>query len=156
VYVAKKYNDLCVKMMKEADITAKALDKAISSSVRLCVVAPTVNVHIADKKMKFQSKTSEVELRTFLEDEVLSKFVFLYNQEHDDIAPDGKTPLRQWVTRMLSEMQGSIESHINNAMKGAAAGGASEKGPERRGSRDSNSGDEMAQLRATGSQRIKR
>jgi len=91
VYViAKKYNDLCAKMMKEADITAKALDKAISSSVRLCVVAPTVNVHISDKKMKFQSKTSEIELRQFLEEKVLSKFVFLYNQEHDDIAPDGK------------------------------------------------------------------
>ena len=30
----------------------------------------------------------------------------------------GKTPLRQWVTRLLAEMQESIETHINNAMKG--------------------------------------
>ena len=94
---------------------------------RLCVVAPTVNVHIADKKLKFQSKTSEGELRSFLESHVLNKYVVLYHQEQDDVAPDGITPLRQWVTRMLGEMQSSIEMHINNAMKGAAGAGGSGK-----------------------------
>lgn len=125
-----KYNDLCLKMVQEAELTAKALEKAISSSVRLCVVAPTVNVHISDKKMRFQSKTSETELRSFLEQNVLNKFVYLYKQEHDDTAPDGKTPLRQWVTRMLSEMQESIESHINNAMKGGKPSEGSDSGKE--------------------------
>lgn len=28
---------------------------AITSSVRLCVVAPTVNVHVADRKLKFKA-----------------------------------------------------------------------------------------------------
>jgi len=58
---------------------------------------------------------------------------------------------------MLSEMQGSIESHINNAMKGAGGGSGVDNAPERRGSRDSgaSSGDEMTALRS-GSQRIKR
>lgn len=52
----KKYNDLILRVTKESEVTAKALEKAISSSVRLCVVAPTVNVHIADKKLRMQSK----------------------------------------------------------------------------------------------------
>ena len=39
----------------DSENSAKAIQKAISSSVRLCVVAPTVNVHVADKKMKVSS-----------------------------------------------------------------------------------------------------
>lgn len=120
----KKYNDLILRVTKESEVTAKALEKAISSSVRLCVVAPTVNVHIADKKLRMQSKTSERELKTFLEDQVLTKYVHLYNQENEDMAPDGKTPLRKWVSKMLGEMQSSIEAHINNAMKGAGSSGS--------------------------------
>ena len=52
----EKYNELLKKMNYESETTMKALEKAISSSVRLCVVAPTVNAHIADKKLKMQSK----------------------------------------------------------------------------------------------------
>jgi hypothetical protein len=51
-----RMNELTKKLTQESDLTAKTLQKAISSSVRLCVVAPTVNVHVADKKMRFQTK----------------------------------------------------------------------------------------------------
>ena len=54
--INKKYNELIIRITRESEVTAKALEKAISSSVRLCVVAPTVNVHIADKKLRMQSK----------------------------------------------------------------------------------------------------
>ena len=54
--LTQKYNELIKQMTKESELTTKTLEKAISSSVRLCVVAPTVNVHIADKKLKMQSK----------------------------------------------------------------------------------------------------
>jgi hypothetical protein len=43
---------LSASICAESENSAKAIQKAISSSVRLCVVAPTVNVHVADKKMK--------------------------------------------------------------------------------------------------------
>lgn len=33
-----------------------ALEKLCDEAVRICVVAPTVNVHIADKNLKFNSK----------------------------------------------------------------------------------------------------
>ncbi len=44
------------------------------------------------------------------------------------MAPDGKTPLRVWVGKMLNEMQESIESHINNAMKGSSNQGGNPAG----------------------------
>lgn len=49
-------NDLVKRLTAESEKSALAIQKAISSSVRLCVVAPTVNVHVADKKMKFRTK----------------------------------------------------------------------------------------------------
>ena len=33
----------------------KALENSIANSVRLCVVAPTVNVHVTGEKFKLQS-----------------------------------------------------------------------------------------------------
>ena len=50
-----KTSDLMRRMAADSDSTKKALEKAISASVRLCVVAPTVNVHVGDKKMKFKA-----------------------------------------------------------------------------------------------------
>ena len=51
-----RLNDLLRKMSMDSDNSKKALEKAITSSVRLCVVAPTVNVHVNDVKHKFKSK----------------------------------------------------------------------------------------------------
>jgi outer membrane murein-binding lipoprotein Lpp len=34
----------------------RALETALSGSIRLCIVAPTVNVHVADKKLTFRAK----------------------------------------------------------------------------------------------------
>ncbi len=34
----------------------RVLETALSGSVRLCIVAPTVNVHVADKKLNFRAK----------------------------------------------------------------------------------------------------
>lgn len=50
-----KLADLLKKMAREDENTKKALEKAITASVRLCVVAPTVNVHVSDKKLKFKA-----------------------------------------------------------------------------------------------------
>jgi len=46
--------ELMRRMEAEKDEVKKVVEKAIVSSVRLCVVAPTVNVHIPEKKLKFQ------------------------------------------------------------------------------------------------------
>lgn len=51
----ERLSDLMKRMTKDSENTKKALEKAITASVRLCVVAPTVNVHVADKKLKFKA-----------------------------------------------------------------------------------------------------
>lgn len=37
------------------DAQLELLEKALANSVRLCVVAPTVNVHVGEEKFKLQS-----------------------------------------------------------------------------------------------------
>ena len=48
--------------------------------MRLCVVAPTVNVHLADSKIKMQSALPENSIRDFVVNEVLAKYTFLFKQ----------------------------------------------------------------------------
>lgn len=47
---------LKVRLQSMATEREQVLQTAISGSVRLCIVAPTVNVHVADKKLTFRSK----------------------------------------------------------------------------------------------------
>jgi chromosome segregation ATPase len=47
--------ELKSRMAKESENSKKAMERAITASVRLCVVAPTVNVHVSDKKLKFKA-----------------------------------------------------------------------------------------------------
>lgn len=49
------FDDINRKMLIESENYKKAIEKAVSASVRLCVVAPTVNVHVAEKKLKFKA-----------------------------------------------------------------------------------------------------
>lgn len=49
-------NELLRRMTADSESTKSALERAITSSVRLCVVAPTVNVHIPAGKMNLKSR----------------------------------------------------------------------------------------------------
>jgi len=53
--VTAQLSEMKKQMAKDAENTKRALEKAITASVRLCVVAPTVNVHVSDKKLKFKA-----------------------------------------------------------------------------------------------------
>lgn len=112
-----KMNTMVRRMTADSENSAKAIQKAISSSVRLCVVAPTVNVHVADKKMKFRTNIPKDELEKFLQEQVLSKYTFLFEQTKENGAPDGVTDLQPWIKKVLAEMQESVENHISSAMK---------------------------------------
>ena len=92
-----------------------ALEKAISSSVRLCVVAPTVNVHVNDKKVSMMSSVSEQSLKVYLSD-LLQSYNFVYRQDKPDISPDGVSLLQDWLQSLLTRMQASIEQHIYAAL----------------------------------------
>jgi hypothetical protein len=110
-----RINDMLGKMIKDSENTMMALEKAISSSVRLCVVAPTVNVHILDKKISMSSRVSEDSIRSFLQ-ELLISYSFVYKQDRAEVSPDGATDLQEWLQVLLSRMQLSIEQHVATAI----------------------------------------
>jgi predicted nucleic acid-binding Zn-ribbon protein len=146
-----RMNDLLKRMTVESETTKKALEKSISSSVRLCVVAPTVNVHVNDGKTKHKSRSltlivylssyllslflfpcfsvfvamfanrlSENNLKTFLQNEVFDKYCFLFKQTSENGSPVSGENLEIWLQKMLSQMQSSIENHVNSAMEGSS------------------------------------
>ena len=108
--------ELARKLAAEAENVKKTVEKAILSSVRLCVVAPTVNVQVGDKKIKLKSALSEKALRAFITNDVLSKYSFLFKQETEDSSPTPKVSIQAWVQQMLQAMQKSIEEHVNSAI----------------------------------------
>ena len=65
------------------------------------------------------SRLSESALRDFLNTEVLEKYSFLFKQKADNTAPNG-SDLETWLQKMLSQMQSSIETHVNSAMDGSS------------------------------------
>lgn len=93
----------------------KMIEKSMASSVRLCVVAPTVNVQVSGKTLKLNGGLEDGKLKAFLGEKVLSKYSFLYEQKAEGVSPDGQ-PLSEWLQRLLGDMQTTIERHINNAM----------------------------------------
>lgn len=120
--VQGKLNDTLRRVTLESVNTKKALEKAVTTSVRLCVVAPTVNVNVSDAKNKFKSRLSEKALSAFLHAEVFDKYSFLFKQEAENASPNGEGSMEVWLQRMLAQMQTTIESHVNSAMDGSSLG----------------------------------
>jgi len=116
-----RLRDMLKEFDDKADRTQHALEKAIAQSVRLCVVAPTVNVHVSDKKMKFKGGLQDNKLKDFLDREILEKYSIMFKQKEEGSSPDGTTSIQGWLQKLLAEMQRSIETHVNNAMAGDGA-----------------------------------
>lgn len=67
----------------------------------------------------FYSRLNEASLKDFLKTEIFDKYNFLFNQKADNTAPNGGS-LEPWLQKMLTQMQTSIEGHVNSAMDGSA------------------------------------
>jgi len=117
--LSQRVDALLRQITKDGDNTKLALEKSITASLRLCVVAPTVNVHVSDRKYKFKSGLPKEALQQFLSTEVLSKYSFLFKQKSENSAPNG-TNLEPWLQSLLGQMQTSIENHVNSAMDGSS------------------------------------
>jgi hypothetical protein len=105
------------KLHTNQETLKKSIEKAVQSAVRLCVVAPTVNVQVSDKRLKFKASLDEKKLRQFLTQEVLMSFSFLFKQEKEDSSPIAGVPVNVWVQQMLADMQSSIEQHVEAALQ---------------------------------------
>lgn len=71
-----------------------ALKAALSSCIRPCVVAPTVNINLRDRKHSFWSGLPEEKIRAFVEGYVLPRFtrVLLQPGSEDSMAPSASQP----------------------------------------------------------------
>jgi len=99
------------RMLEQVRRHKRALENAMNSIVRLCVVAPTVNVHMGDQTQMFKAPFPQHKLKSFVEGQVLPQFSKIFVQDKEGCAPEGE-PLDEWLQGLLGEMQGTIERHL--------------------------------------------
>ena len=68
--LAASQADLERRMDEQLKMHKSALEVALNSIVRLCVVAPTVNVHMGNQTSTFKAPLPHHKLRGFVEDQV--------------------------------------------------------------------------------------
>jgi hypothetical protein len=99
--------------------------------VRLCVVAPTVNVQVGGggggggaggDTLSCKAALPSGRLRALIAEQVLPKFSALFLQQADATAPDG-SPIDAWLRVLAADMQASIETHLEAQFSGGAPGG---------------------------------
>ena len=101
--------------IKKAKREAKkeAMEKTLQSMVRLCVVAPTVNVHFNQQQTSCKAPMPSNRIKAIIQNEVLSNFTSLFLQMEEGIAENGSR-LDKWLEEMLAEMQASIQAHLHD------------------------------------------
>lgn len=101
--------------IKNAKREAKkeAMEKTLQSMVRLCVVAPTVNVHFNQQQTSCKAPMPSNRIKGIIQNEVLPNFTSLFLQMEEGIAENGSR-LDKWLEEMLAEMQASIQAHLHD------------------------------------------
>lgn len=111
----KEAREKSEQLITQAEDAQRNLEKAVSSSVKLTVIAPNVNVIIGEDKVKVKARLNTDALKVFM-DELLDEFSTLYRTRDAGVegsyAPDGKTPVQPWLESVLGKMQVSIEQHV--------------------------------------------
>eukprot|EP00935_MAST-01C_sp_MAST-1C-sp1_P000024 g24.t1 len=105
----------------------KALEDAMQSLVRLCVVAPTVNIHLADQPLDAKPppgidvpppQSPAPQIRQLVEKEILAEYTNIFLQEEEGGAPKevgGK--LEGWLEGLLADMQQTIQVKLKSYFK---------------------------------------
>ena len=113
--VAKKDKTILDLMEKHAQNLEKAkqeaLEKTMQSMVRLCVVAPTVNVSFGSEALTCKAGLPGEKIHEIIEKQILPGFIQLFLQPKEGLGPDGGQ-LSKWVEKLMGDMQGSIEKHL--------------------------------------------
>jgi hypothetical protein len=101
------------------DSMRSQLESAVQSSVRLCVVAPTVNVTFGGEKLSHKALLPRDKIAATLETEVLPAFTRAFVQEHEQAAPEGGGTMDDWLKEVTASMQSSIQKHLGQVFKEA-------------------------------------
>ena len=94
------------QLIEEAKHKARkeALESSLQSMVRLCVVAPTVNVHFNSEQQQCKAPMPSSRIQNIIENEVLPNFSELFIQLEEGTAQNGDR-LDSWLEGMLGEMR---------------------------------------------------
>ena len=110
--MAKKMSNTKQLIMDAANKARReALESSLQSMVRLCVVAPTVNVHFNSQQQQCKAPMPAQRIKNIIENQVLPNFSELFIQLEEGTAQNGDR-LDTWLEGMLGEMQKSIQSHL--------------------------------------------
>ncbi|ETL44938.1 hypothetical protein L916_04868 [Phytophthora nicotianae] len=107
----------------------RALECLVESSLRLCVVAPTVNVQLntnGANKLNVSKDSSELasimcrstpqqdRIKCVIENDVLPQFTSVFLQEDDNASPQADVPMTRWLQELLQDMQARIATQLEN------------------------------------------
>jgi len=109
----------------------RALKAALNSCVRLCVVAPTVNINLDDRSRSFCSGLPEEKIRAFVEGSVLPRFTRVLLQpgsEEEDPAAEGRGR-RRHLRRQPSSNNGGGDRVVVPAAAESGSSAASSSRP---------------------------
>jgi hypothetical protein len=93
------------------------LEEQLQSSVRLCVVAPTVNVSFGGQTLGYRAPLPKEQIKSTLELQVLPNFVRSFVQESEESSPTDGVPMEDWLKEITVTMQGSIERHLTRVFR---------------------------------------
>ncbi|KDO35715.1 hypothetical protein SPRG_18863 [Saprolegnia parasitica CBS 223.65] len=114
-------DEFAARLDAQHQLHTKALEKARSfhamqSLVRLCVVAPTVNVHLSGQILPCKSVLPTDAIRSIVQKDILPVFSSIFLQHDEGTSPDGSS-LDAWLQSLLKEMQTSIEKHLKSVFQ---------------------------------------
>jgi hypothetical protein len=124
--------DAIKKARREAK--KEAMEKTLQSMVRLCVVAPTVNVHFNQQQTSCKAPMPSNRIKSIIQNEVLPNFTSLFLQMEEGVAQNGSR-LDKWLEEMLAEMQTSIQAHLHDVFSGDSGNGGANTPSSRPSSR---------------------
>ncbi|KAL4106068.1 hypothetical protein PRIC1_004122 [Phytophthora ramorum] len=133
------------QMQKQARSHASALERLLESSLRLCVVAPTVNVQLNTNgsnlakrasnlstnrtkskntgdliSVECRSTPQEHNIKRVIENDVLPLFTSVFLQGDDNASPQGDVPMTRWLQDLLHDMQARIAAQLESIYSTAA------------------------------------
>ncbi|KAG7381095.1 hypothetical protein PHYPSEUDO_006471 [Phytophthora pseudosyringae] len=138
-----------VLMLRQKRSHARAMERLLESSLRLCVVAPTVNVQlntnaanlagkisssISTEKTPKDKNSSEMtsvtcrstpqqdSIRQAIENDVLPLFTSVFLQGDDDASPQADVPMTRWLQDLLHDMQERIAAQLESIYSTASCG----------------------------------
>jgi hypothetical protein len=113
----ERSQSLTTKLQSERKRHKSYIEQALNSIVRLCIVAPTVNVNMTPPKstneLSYKAPLPKEKIKAFVQDEVLPKFATIFRQDQDGYSPYGGD-LDSWLKQLLTDMQYTIEKHLAN------------------------------------------